>query len=219
MCRATRFPSVPTASAAVTVTTTPASPTSPAKVITIERIEVPEIDTQEMTQQIERMRVAIDERRALREVHRVAPLDGDFEFELHELSELGNIALQDANVWFGLPVAQGLKLAEIDPELGEYFKTDRGVLVLKAKADNDLKLQTGDVILQVGETEVNSPADFMRALRGFESGEVFEMEIKRNRKTRTLDSVLPENRHSFLDFEGDFRFEDDETHTFTIISQ
>ena len=114
------------------------------------------------------------------------------------MSEMGDFALHDANVWFGLPMAEGLQLAEIDAGLGEYFKTDRGVLVLKAKADNDLQLESGDVILQVGGTEVNSPAEFMRALRDFDSGDEFELDIKRKRKDRTLKMVMPKNWNSFI---------------------
>lgn len=200
-----RFPTAPHAPSA------PGAPEDTEHVITIERIEVPEIDSVEMTAQIEQMRSEIEKRRAVMEVHRVAPdVDGEYEFEFHELSEMGNFALHDANVWFGLPMAQGLQLAEIDPGLGEYFKTDRGVLVLKARQDNDLQLESGDVILQVGDTEVNSPAEFMRALRGFHSGDEFEMDIKRKRKNHTLKTVMPESRTSF------FAPRDGESHTFTI---
>ena len=126
---------------------------------------------------------------------------------------MGNFALHDANGWFGLPMAQGLQLAEIDPGLGEYFKTDRGVLVLKANTDNDLQLESGDVILQVGNKEVNSPAEFMRALRDFQPGDELEMDIKRQRKDRTLKTVMPENRTSL------FAPEDSRTHTIKIITK
>lgn len=200
-----RFPTAPSAPGA------PGTPDDIDHVITVERIEVPEIDTVEMTAQIERMRGDIEKRRAQMELERVAPdAEREYELEFHELSEMGNFALHDANVWFGLPMAQGLQLAEIEPGLGEYFKTDRGVLVLKARQDNDLKLKSGDVILQVGDTEVNSPAEFMRALRGFQSGEEFEMDIKRKRKNHTLKMVMPESRTSF------FAPRDGDTHTFTI---
>ena len=190
----------------------PRAVTAPESTITIERIVVPEINSAEITVQIEQMRSEIEKRRALREVSRVAPVDGEWEIELHELSELGNFALQDANAWFGLPMAEGLQLAEIDPGLGEYFKTDRGVLVLKARADNDLQLESGDVILQVGDTRVNSPAEFMRALRGLNSGDELVMDIKRHRKDRTLKTKMPQGRTSFY-VPGD-----SETHTFTITS-
>lgn len=190
--------------------TAPQAPAAPGQVISIERIVVPEIDTVAMTAQIEQMRSEIEKRRAMREASRVAPADGEWEIEIDEFSELGNLALQDANVWFGLPMTQGLQLAEIDPDLGEYFKTDRGVLVLKARTDNDLQLKSGDVILQVGDIEVNSPAEFMRALRGFSSGDELVMDIKRNRKEHTLKTVMPERRTGFL-LPGDGK-----AHTFTI---
>jgi len=144
------------------------------------------------------MRVEIDRQRAVREALRAAPADGAWNIEFDELSELGNLALQDADVWFGLPLTQGLQLAEVGPGLGEYFKTDRGVLVLKAKADNELQLESGDVILKVGDTEVNTPAEFMRALRGLDAGDELVMDIKRARKDRTVKTVMPENRTSFL---------------------
>jgi S1-C subfamily serine protease len=199
----TRFPTAPAA---------PAAPGTPEKVITIEHIVVPEIDTEAMAAQIEQMRTEIEKRRAVHEASRVAPVDGDWEIEIDEMSELGNLALQDAEIWFGLPLAQGLQLAEVDPGLGEYFKTDRGVLVLKAREDNDLQLKPGDVILQVGDTEVNTPAEFMRALRSFDSGDEFVMDIKRNKKNHTLKTIMPEARSSY------FLPKESEIHTFTITS-
>jgi hypothetical protein len=211
----TRFPTAPRAPrAAISEDTSeaPRAPAAPEKVITIERIVVPEIDTVAITAQIEQMRAEIEKRRALGEAARSEAEDGELEIELHELSEMGNFALQDANAWFGLPMAQGLQLAEMNPGLGEYFKTDRGVLVLKARAGNDLQLESGDVILQVGDTAVNSPAEFMRALRGFDSGDDLVMDIKRNRKDRTLKTSMPDNRSGFF-VPGDGRI-----HTFTITS-
>ena len=188
----TRFPSAPR----VTVNT--ADPADPDKVITIERIVVPEIDTAQIAEQIEKLRVQIDERNIYLDEDIVAPVDPGYQFEFYEMSELGDFALHDANVWFGLPMTRGLHLAELDPQLGEYFKTDRGVLVLKAKEDNELQLVSGDVILQIGDTEVNSPAEFMRALRDFESGDEIKMNIKRKRKNHTLEITMPENRMGFL---------------------
>lgn len=181
----TRFPSVP------------AIPGKPHTVVMVEQIEVPEIDTEAIAEQIEKIRIEVDEQRAFIESGEAVPFESEYEFEFHELSELGDFALNDANVWFGLPMTHGLQLAEIDPGLGEYFKTDRGVLVLKARQDNDMQLRSGDVILQVGGTAVNSPAEFMRALRGYDAGDEFEMEIKRERKNRTLKTVMPENRTSY----------------------
>lgn len=208
----TRFPSAPLVPAVPPVPPVPGLPADPEKVITIEHIVVPEIDTEAMSAQIGEMRAEIEKRVAMREALGEAPAESTWQIEIDELSELGNLALQDADIWFGLPLAQGLQLAEIDPGLGEYFKTDRGVLVLKAKTDNDLQLQSGDVILQVGDTEVNTPAEFMRALRGLDSGDELVMGIKRDRKARTLKTVMPERSSSF------FLPPESKAHSFTITS-
>jgi C-terminal processing protease CtpA/Prc len=189
------------------------APGSPDGVSVIERIVVPEIDTEALAEQIEKMRIEIGEQGVWWGSREFAPHEREFEFEFHELSEMGNFALHDANLWFGLPMTEGLKLAEIDAGLGEYFETDRGVLVLKAKMDNDLQLKSGDVILQVGDTEVNSPAEFMRALRDFDSGEALEIDIKRNRKSHTLNTVMPERRTSF------FAPLDGEDHSYKIVTK
>jgi C-terminal processing protease CtpA/Prc len=195
----TRFPSAPH------IVSVPVEPGEAPEVITIERMVVPEIDTAEIAEQIETMKIQIERRGELLEervmgderLYKVLG-EGDYEFEFHELSELGDYALSDANIWFGLPLTRGLKLAEVDEDLGDYFKTDRGVLVLKAREDNDLQLVSGDVILKVADTDVNSPAEFMRALRDAEPGEELAVEIKRKRKGKTLKVTMPENRTSFF---------------------
>jgi C-terminal processing protease CtpA/Prc len=196
-----------------TITRFPTSPDSPEKVVRIERIEVPQLDTEALSEQIEKIRIEIEERGELLEAGAFAPHDKEYEIQFHELSDLGDFALHDANFWFGLPLAQGLKLSEINPGLGEYFKTDRGVLVLSAKANNKLQLMSGDVILQVGDTAVNSPAKFMRALRDFHSGDELKIDIKRKRKNLTLTTIMPESQTSFYT-PGDSR-----THTINITTK
>jgi hypothetical protein len=46
----------------------------------------------------------------------------------------------------------------------------------------------------VAGTEVSSPAEMIRALRSIEPNAEFEMQIKRNRRDKTLTAVLPDNR-------------------------
>ncbi|MFT5140928.1 MAG: Skp family chaperone for outer membrane protein, partial [Rhodothermales bacterium] len=146
-----RLPSAPAIASRV-IQGIPVAPSAP---VVIDRINIPEIDLEELHVQVERMREDVENVRVVIETGQNYQFahsqgDGDWEFEFESLSEIGDDALREANVWFGLPVTRGLKLAEVDEGLGEYFKTDRGVLVLEAPEDNDLQLKSGDVILQVG---------------------------------------------------------------------
>ena len=173
--------------------------------VIVEHIEIPQIDQEALKAHVE----ALGEHMKSRRFAFVSPdgeeleFDEDFvlpeelDIEIAELSEMAGHALQEANVWFGLPHAQGLRLAEINPDLGAYFDTDRGVLVLDARTDNAYELQAGDVVLQINERPVDSPADLMRALREIEPGSDVEFSIKRDRKDQTLSVTMPENRLGF----------------------
>ena len=195
-------------------------PRVPGASVLMERIVVPAIDLKHLEHEIERIKEDLEHHRVIIESGNVVRFsdneNGEFEFEFERFSDFGDAVLAETNVWFGLPMTRGLKFAEIDEGLGEYFKTDRGVLVLKARDDNDLQLQSGDVILQVGGLEVNKPADIMRALRDIDSGSQIEIDIKRNRKDKTLEVVVPQQRMSYefaphddSDYHFEFRTEKD----------
>lgn len=85
-----------------------------------------------------------------------------------------------------------LELASLNPELGEYFGTSEGVLVIRPGRNDSLKLRAGDVILKVGDRVATSPSRVLRALRSFDPGEAVTLEVLRKRERLTLRATVPE---------------------------
>jgi hypothetical protein len=85
----------------------------------------------------------------------------------------------------------GLNLASVDPALGRYFGTDRGVLVLSTGPEL-ASLQPGDVVRSVAGKPVASPREVMDALRGRETGSKVAVEYLRDRKPATAQLTVPE---------------------------
>ncbi len=86
---------------------------------------------------------------------------------------------------FGWPLAQ-LELAPLNPDLGRYFGTSRGVLVISVPDESRLGLKGGDVVLGVDGRAATSPAHLLRILQSYEEGEAFKLEILRDRKKQVV---------------------------------
>ncbi|MFA5685113.1 MAG: PDZ domain-containing protein [Lysobacteraceae bacterium] len=81
---------------------------------------------------------------------------------------------------------RALRLAPINPALGHYFGTDKGVLVLAS--DGSGALQAGDVILDVDGKAVESPREVLRGLRAEDDGpDKVPLRVLRERKTLSLE--------------------------------
>ena len=87
----------------------------------------------------------------------------------------------------------GLNLASVDPQLGRYFGTDKGVLVLSAGKDLP-GLQPGDVIRKIDGNPVGTPREAMDTLRGRKTGSRVAVEYLRDRKSTTTQIKVPESR-------------------------
>ena len=89
----------------------------------------------------------------------------------------------------GSPLGR-LELAPLNSDLGRYFGTDDGVLVIDAPKDSALGLRGGDVVLAVDGRAPTSPSHLLRILRSYETGETFKLDIMRNRKRETVTARI-----------------------------
>ncbi len=87
------------------------------------------------------------------------------------------------------PLGQ-LELAPLNSDLGRYFGTEEGVLVISAPQDSAMGLKGGDVVLSVDGRKASSPSQLLKILRSYESEETFKLDIMRNRKRETITSRL-----------------------------
>jgi S1-C subfamily serine protease len=87
-----------------------------------------------------------------------------------------------------------MELATLSPQLGKYFGTDKGVLVVRAPEGGALKLEDGDVILSIDGREPKSGAHATRILSSYQPGEKIGLKIVRQRKTMDLDTTVPDGR-------------------------
>ena len=89
-----------------------------------------------------------------------------------------------------------LELVSLTPDLGKYFGTDKGLLVVRAPKDEALQIKEGDVIVQIGDREPSSPGHAMRILRSYERGESVEVVVIRDKKRRKLTLEIPDRQTS-----------------------
>lgn len=93
--------------------------------------------------------------------------------------------------FMGAPWA-GLNLVTLDADLGEYFGTREGVLVVKAPGDSALPLKSGDVILAIDGRKPTSPEHAIRILRSYQQGEAVKLDLMRQKRRTTATWTVPE---------------------------
>lgn len=115
-----------------------------------------------------------------------------------DLSVAPGVVWQSAKPWFLPRGWLDMELVEINPELGEYFGSDTGVLVVRGPAEDEiLGLASGDVILRIGNREVKNPEHAMRILRSYEPDEELSVDIIRHGRSETLTGTVPETSFRF----------------------
>jgi S1-C subfamily serine protease len=84
-----------------------------------------------------------------------------------------------------------VELVSLTPALGEYFGVDAGLLAIRAGRMGELGLRDGDVILEIGGRQPQSPEHALRMLASFEPGESLPLSIMRQRRRETLEMMVP----------------------------
>lgn len=91
-----------------------------------------------------------------------------------------------------------LELARLDKDLAAYFKTDQGVLVVRASKDGEFGLKSGDVLQSIGGEPVSDPIQAMERLHSEESGEQIDLDVIRQGRNLTLEGVVPQHSSGFV---------------------
>jgi predicted metalloprotease with PDZ domain len=92
---------------------------------------------------------------------------------------------------FHAPLAD-MELATVSPQLGHYFGTEAGVLVVRAPKEAGFKLEDGDVILAIDGREPTSGSHATRILSSYQPGEKISIRLMRQHKTLNVETTLPD---------------------------
>jgi hypothetical protein len=95
-------------------------------------------------------------------------------------------------VFMGSPWG-GIEMVKLNPDLGDYFGSREGVLVVKAPEDSSLALKGGDVIVSVGGRKPSSPEQAMRILRSYDVGETVTLDVLRKKSHVNVTWKVPDN--------------------------
>jgi S1-C subfamily serine protease len=105
----------------------------------------------------------------------------------------------DSQVWVGFGQRwSDMELTTLDADLGAYFGTTEGLLVVRAPKDSLLALKSGDVILRIGGRVPTSPSHVVRILRSYEPGDEIRVEIMRNRRRTEVTATVPQRERGLF---------------------
>lgn len=148
---------------------------------------IPDIDHEAIRRQVDE---------AVRNVSKEMPR---IERELRHLGDCGKTGKDGEPAPCHFPVLaeafrwSGLDLATVDPRLGRYFGTERGVLVL-GTGEELAGLQPGDVVQRIDGKPVDTPREAMAALRAKPVGSSVRLDYLRDRKPGHVQVKVPDAR-------------------------
>ena len=138
-------------------------------------------------------RIQADVERAQRDAERVYERDHaqiERQVERATREAMKHVPPQQPMLHLGMPW-WGLNLAPLNADLGRYFGTDKGVLVIAADNESLPGIRAGDVITNIAGETVNRPEDALRALRDQDSGKDVAIKLLRDHKTVALNVKAP----------------------------
>jgi S1-C subfamily serine protease len=101
--------------------------------------------------------------------------------------------LEDFRAFGGLRGPLGdMELVSLTPKLGQYFGAEKGLLIVRAPEDKDVKLEDGDVLVDIDGRAPSDPGHAFRILRSYEPGEKVTLNVLRQRKKTAVSITMPE---------------------------
>ena len=116
----------------------------------------------------------------------------DFAIDAHGPDGAFNFVFSGVRGW------ADLELVELNEGLGKYFGTSEGLLVVNAPDSGVLELEDGDVIQSIDGREPQSVGHAIRILSSYQPGEKLELSIMRDKRNRTLEVEVPDDRTSWV---------------------
>jgi hypothetical protein len=95
--------------------------------------------------------------------------------------------------WYGFHSSgwSEMQLVALTPELGAYFGSPKGLLVVRGPDNDALRLQDGDVILDIGGREPTTAEHAVRILSSFQEGETLKITVMRKQRREVLEFPVP----------------------------
>jgi len=119
------------------------------------------------------------------------------------LIEMPDVPDIDVDVYTTVRPWRDMELVALNPELGEYFGTSEGILVVSTSKEGPLNLKAGDVILRIGDRTPATPAQAMRILRTYDPGESVALQILRKREKLSISVQVPPHRSGSFRWYGE----------------
>jgi S1-C subfamily serine protease len=85
-----------------------------------------------------------------------------------------------------------IELVPLSAKLGQYFGTEKGLLMVRVPQDKELKLEDGDVLIDIDGRVPSNPGHAFRILGSYQPGEKVTLNVMRQRKKAAISITVPE---------------------------